>query len=33
MDRDALVALYNGTGGTKWRRNGNWLTEKPVGEW
>ena len=32
-DREALVALYNATGGANWRCNGNWLTEKPVGQW
>ena len=32
-DREALVALYNGTGGKNWRSNTNWLTEKPVGQW
>ena len=32
-DRDALVALYNGTGGANWRRSRNWLTEIPVGQW
>ena len=26
-DRDALVALYNGTGGANWRSSRNWLTE------
>ena len=28
-DREALVALYNATGGANWRSNGNWLTEEP----
>ena len=32
-DREALVALYNGTGGANWRSNTNWLTEWPVGQW
>ena len=32
-DRDALAALYNGTGGANWRTNGNWLTEEPLGQW
>ena len=32
-DREALAALYNATGGANWRSNGNWLTEKPVGQW
>ena len=29
-DREALVALYYGTGGADWRSNGNWLTEEPL---
>ena len=32
-DRDALVALYNETGGPKWTHNDNWLSDKPIGEW
>lgn len=32
-DREALVTLYNFTGGADWRNNDNWLTEKPVAEW
>ena len=32
-DRDALVALYNATGGENWRRNRHWLSEEPVGTW
>ena len=32
-DREALVALYYGTGGANWRGNGNWLTEEPLGQW
>ena len=32
-DRDALVALYYGTGGANWRDNRNWLTEEPLEEW
>ena len=30
-DREALVALYNATGGANWRSNGNWLTESRSG--
>ena len=26
-DREALVALYNATGGPNWERNDNWLSE------
>ena len=33
LDRGALVALYNATGGTSWTRNTNWLSSVPVGEW
>jgi len=32
-DREALVALYNGTGGPNWHSNGNWLTEEPLDRW
>ena len=32
-DREALVALYNATGGPNWRRNNNWLSDVPIGEW
>ena len=32
-DREALVALYNATGGPSWTDNTNWLTDAPVGEW
>ena len=32
-DRAALVALYRATDGENWRRNTNWLTEAPVGDW
>ena len=32
-DRAALVALYNATGGANWGRNGNWLSNAPMGEW
>ena len=32
-DRDALVALYGATGGPDWKRNDNWLSDKPVDEW
>ncbi len=32
-DRDALVAIYNATGGADWRQDTNWLTDAPVGEW
>ncbi len=32
-DREALVALYEFTGGADWRNNENWLSAKPVSEW
>ena len=33
-DRDALVVLYNLTGGaTSWSNRGNWLSEAPLREW
>ena len=32
-DRDALVALYEATGGVNWKNNANWLSEAPLGEW
>ena len=32
-ERDALVALYNATGGANWTSSANWLTEAPVGQW
>ena len=33
MDKAALVALYNATGGPNWTNNSNWLSDAPVGEW
>ena len=32
-DREALVALYNATGGPNWVNATNWLTDAPLGEW
>ena len=32
-DRDVLVALYHATDGPNWRKNTNWLSEAPLGEW
>lgn len=32
-DREALVALYEATGGPNWVNNENWLTDAPLGEW
>ncbi|MDE2751463.1 MAG: hypothetical protein OXI83_02690 [Gemmatimonadota bacterium] len=32
-DRDALLALYDSTGGVGWTRRGNWDTSAPLGDW
>ena len=32
-DREALVALYNATGGAEWWNNQNWLSDAPMREW
>ena len=32
-DRNALVALYNATGGPDWTRSENWLSDEPLDEW
>ena len=32
-NREALVALYNATGGPNWTNNADWLSDTPVGEW
>ena len=32
-DRDALVALYEGTGGPGWTNRNGWLTAAPLGRW
>ena len=32
-DRAVLVQLYEATAGASWKRNDNWLTDKPLGEW
>ena len=32
-DREALVALYNATGGMNWTNNTNWLSYEPLGDW
>ncbi len=32
-DREALVALYNATGGPGWNGNQNWLTDAPINTW
>ncbi len=33
LDRAALVALYNSTGGGNWTIATKWLSEDPIGEW
>ena len=32
-DRDALIALYDSTGGGNWTRFDNWDTSAPLGDW
>ena len=32
-DRDALVALYNATGGANWTNSDNWLSDEPLSQW
>ena len=32
-DRDALLALYDSTGGKGWTRSDNWDTSAPLGDW
>ena len=32
-DRDALVALYNATGGDNWAISRNWLSDAPLSQW
>ena len=33
VDREALVALYEATGGPNWNNNENWLSPGKIGEW
>ena len=33
LERAALVALYEATGGPEWINSDNWLTDAPIGEW
>lgn len=33
QEREALIALYNETGGDNWTDNTNWCTDKPLNEW
>ena len=32
-DREALIALYDSTGGDNWNNNTNWKSDKSLGEW
>lgn len=32
-EREALVALYNATGGPKWKENGKWDTDADLSQW
>ncbi len=32
-EREALVALYNATGGPNWTRQDKWLTDAPISQW
>ena len=32
-DRNALIALYNATGGPRWLHRSNWLTEENLADW
>ena len=32
-DREALVALYNATGGPSWVDNDHWLSDVPISQW
>ena len=33
VDREALAALYDATGGVYWEKNDNWLTDEPGSNW
>ncbi len=33
LDRQALVAIFNATGGPNWKKSTNWLTDEAIGEW
>ena len=32
-DREALLALYNSVGGDQWEHQGDWTTDRPIGQW
>ena len=33
LDRQALVAIFNATGGPNWKKSTNWVTDEPISEW
>ena len=33
LDRPALVAFYNATGGANWMNNSNWLSDAHISQW
>ncbi len=33
LDRQALVAIFDATGGPNWKKSTNWLTDEAIGEW
>lgn len=33
QEREALISLYNATGGDSWTNNTNWCSDKPLSEW
>jgi hypothetical protein len=33
IERDALIAFYNATGGDNWTDNTNWCSDRPLDEW
>ena len=33
LDRQALVAIFDATGGPNWKKSTNWLTDEPIREW
>ena len=33
LERPALIALYNATGGNNWENKDNWCSDKPLDEW
>lgn len=33
LEREALIALYNATGGDNWNNNENWCSNKPIRDW